>query len=837
MSKVIPRLLKEIEDREIAVPSLPNIAGRITELTADEDISINKIVEIIEKSQSAVVKLLKVANSTFYRGAKEIKTIQGAVTRVGLDVVKSAILNISLLEVFKGGKDSSKMQRKVWQESFTMAVCARSLAKRTNHRNPEEAFTVGLVAHVGIMIILNIVGEDYLELLREKFYGGKDLNILEGTEYQTDHVEVGYLVLSRWNFPEIIKEAVRHHDSRQTLPSSNERLVEIVKIIQAAEKVAALFVTENPTLNRDIIRLCKLFFDMNEEEVEEFLQHIEQEVNEAASLLGIDRVLDKSCEQIYRSAVGRLADLNLKYDELNKTLRKSEEERRRVEEAVRESEENYRDLYENAPNAYFSVSAVDGSILRCNTATFRLLGYDKETILGMKALDLYANTPDGLSKAQEVFKRFKAGESIKDIELQMKHKHGHPIRISLSVEPLRDRDGNITESRSMAIDISERKSLEAQLTQAQKVEAIGTLAGGIAHNFNNLLMGVMGNTSLMLLETDSSHPNYERLENIEKSVQSGSKLTAQLLGYAREGRYEIKPLSLNRLIKETSDTFAMTKKEIRVQLELGKDVYGIKADQGQIEQILLNLYVNAADAMPGGGYLFLKTMNVTRKEISDKPYKVKAGNYVLLTVRDTGIGMDKKTMERIFDPFFTTKGLAKGTGLGLASVYGIMKAHGGYIDVDSEKGKGTAFSIYLPTTEKEVKEERQLSGEILKGKGTVLLVDDEDMVLDAGEQMLKKLGYEVLLAEDGREAIELYNKSWDKIDMVLLDMIMPDMGGGETYDRMKEINPDIKALLSSGYGIDGQATEIVERGCDGFIQKPFDMKQLSKKIRQILDKK
>jgi CheY-like chemotaxis protein len=281
----------------------------------------------------------------------------------------------------------------------------------------------------------------------------------------------------------------------------------------------------------------------------------------------------------------------------------------------------------------------------------------------------------------------------------------------------------------------------------------------------------------------------------------------------------------------------MTKKEIRVQLELGKDVYGIKADQGQIEQILLNLYVNAADAMPGGGYLFLKTMNVTRKEISDKPYKVKAGNYVLLTVRDTGIGMDKKTMERIFDPFFTTKGLAKGTGLGLASVYGIMKAHGGYIDVDSEKGKGTAFSIYLPTTEKEVKEERQLSGEILKGKGTVLLVDDEDMVLDAGEQMLKKLGYEVLLAEDGREAIELYNKSWDKIDMVLLDMIMPDMGGGETYDRMKEINPDIKALLSSGYGIDGQATEIVERGCDGFIQKPFDMKQLSKKIRQILDKK
>jgi PAS domain S-box-containing protein len=977
MSKVMPRLLKEIEDREIAVPSLPNVAGRIIELTADEDISINKIVEIIEKSQSIVVKLLKIANSTFYRGAKEIKTIQGAVTRVGLDVVKSAILNISLLDVFKGGKDSSKMQRKVWQESFTMAVSARSLAKRTNHRNPEEAFTVGLVSHIGIMIILNVVGEDYLELLGEKFYGGKDLNILEGTEYQTDHVEVGYLVLSRWNFPEIIKEAVRHHDSQQMLPSSDERSVEIVKIIQAAEKIAAFFVTENPTLNRDIIRLCKLFFDMNEEEVEEFLQHIEQEVNEAASLLGIDRVLDKSCEQIYRSAVGRLADLNLKYDELNKTLRKSEEERKRAEEAVRESEkrirsvletspigisiydrdgqciganqsmakiigatkeqvlqqnynnieswkksglyakaksaigknsterhelkvestfgetvrldcyltsfssggllfmandiskrmqteealreseENYRDLYENAPNAYFSVSAVDGSILRCNTATFRLLGYDRETILGMKALDLYANTPDGLSKAQEVFKRFRAGESIKDIELQMKHKHGHPIRISLSVEPLRDRDGNITESRSMAIDISERKSLEAQLAQAQKVEALGTLAGGIAHNFNNLLMGIVGNTSLMLLETDSSHPSYERLKTIQKSVKSGSKLTAQLLGYAREGRYEVKTISLNLLVKEVSDTFGMTKKDIKVHQHLTENLLAIKADQGQIEQILLNLYVNASDALPGGGDLFLRTANVTYEDMKGKPYKAKPGNYVLLTVRDTGVGMDRKTLERIFDPFFTTKGLARGTGLGLASVYGTVKAHGGYIDVESNKGHGTTFSIYLPaSSEKVALKEKQLPEKILKGKETILLVDDEDIVLDVGNEMLDALGYSVLLAKSGKEAIEIVSKAHrakskeqegkerhapsampPAPDMVLLDMVMPEMGGGETYDRMKEISPDIKVLLSSGYSIDGQATEIIKRGCDGFIQKPFDMQGLSQRIRKILDKK
>jgi two-component system cell cycle sensor histidine kinase/response regulator CckA len=393
------------------------------------------------------------------------------------------------------------------------------------------------------------------------------------------------------------------------------------------------------------------------------------------------------------------------------------------------------------------------------------------------------------------------------------------------------------------VDITARKQVEeekdrlqAQLQHAQRMESIGTLAGGMAHNFNNLLMGIQGNASLMLLETDSSHPNYERLESIEKSVQSGSKLTSQLLGYAREGRYEIRPISLNQLVKETSNTLGNTKKEITVHRALAKDLFGIKADQGQIEQVLLNLYVNAADAMPGGGDLFLKTMNVTDKDITGKPYEAKPGNYVLVSVTDTGVGMDKKTIERIFDPFFTTKGLAKGTGLGLASVYGIIKAHGGYIDVDSEKGQGTTFSIYLPATEKEVKEERQLSGELLKGKGTVLLVDDEDMVLDAAEQMLRKLGYEVLLTEGGREALELYKKNQDRIDMVLLDMVMPGMGGGEAYDRMKEINPKVKVLLSSGYSIDGQAEEILQRGCNAFIQKPFNLEQLSQRTREILEK-
>jgi CheY-like chemotaxis protein len=317
-------------------------------------------------------------------------------------------------------------------------------------------------------------------------------------------------------------------------------------------------------------------------------------------------------------------------------------------------------------------------------------------------------------------------------------------------------------------------------------------------------------------------------------VESGSRLTAQLLGYARKGRYEIRPLDLNLLVRDACETFNRTKKEIRIQQRFDKHLATIEADTGQIEQVLMNLLVNAADAMRGGGTITIRTSNTTHEEMNGKLFNPKPGKYVLLAVGDTGIGMDEKTKERIFEPFFTTKEMGRGTGLGLASTYGIIKGHGGFIDVESQPGQGTTFFIYLPASTKKVPKSHRGSEKVLKGQETVLLIDDEDMVLEIGRALLETMGYRVITAKDGEEALSLYERQGSEIDLVLLDVVMPGLGGGEVFDRLKIINPEMKCLLLSGYSIDGEASEIMKRGCDGFIQKPFKLKDLSKSIREIL---
>jgi two-component system cell cycle sensor histidine kinase/response regulator CckA len=351
-------------------------------------------------------------------------------------------------------------------------------------------------------------------------------------------------------------------------------------------------------------------------------------------------------------------------------------------------------------------------------------------------------------------------------------------------------------------------------------------------------MGILGRASLMRLDTKSSHPHYEHLREIEKYVISAAELTKQLLGFARIGKYEVKPTNLNHLVVQNSRMFGRTKKEITIQCKYQKDLWTVEVDQGQIDRVLLNIYVNAWQAMPSGGKLYIQTENVTLDENFVGPHDVKPGNYVMISVTDSGIGMDESTLKRVFDPFFTTKAKERGTGLGLASAYGIIKNHDGIITVYSVKGQGASFKIYLPSSGKAVYAVHavpKLSPDISVGTETILVVDDEKMILSAGRALLEKIGYRVLAADCGRKALSIYEADKAEIDLIVLDMVMPDMSGADTYDRLKKINPAVKVLLSSGYSMNGQAAEILDRGCNGFIQKPFTVKAISQKVREILD--
>ncbi|RLB44141.1 MAG: hypothetical protein DRH12_01000 [Deltaproteobacteria bacterium] len=519
--------------------------------------------------------------------------------------------------------------------------------------------------------------------------------------------------------------------------------------------------------------------------------------------------------------------------------------RAEAEEKIKQSEKRYRSLYEKVDKAqkiYRSLlqSSADAIVLYdlegrteyVSPVFTEMFGWTFEELKGKRIPFVPESEKE---QTQAIIRELvQNGTACHGFETKRLTKDGYVLDVSISASRYTDHEGNPAGILVVIRDVSERKKLQAQLQQAQKMEAIGTLAGGIAHDFNNLLMGIQGNVSIMLLETDEKHPHYHRLKTIEEQIQSGSKLTSQLLGYARHGRYEIEPLNLNDIVKETSETFGRTKKEIVIHQDLAKDLWPVEADKTQIEQVLLNIYVNAWQAMPGGGEIFVTTRNASHKELQGRVYKAKPGNYVLLSIRDTGIGMDESVKERIFEPFFTTKEMGHGTGLGLASAYGIIKGHGGYIDVESKKGHGATFKIYLPASRKQIKPYKKAKDMVSKGEATVLLVDDEEHIAEVGQELLEALGYKTHVATTGQEAVEIFREHKDSIDFVLLDMVMPKMSGKEVFVKLKEIDPQVKVLLSSGYSLDGEAQELMDMGCAGFIQKPFRLKDLTRVLAQIL---
>jgi len=508
-------------------------------------------------------------------------------------------------------------------------------------------------------------------------------------------------------------------------------------------------------------------------------------------------------------------------------LEQQNDELQRSRTEVEEGLARYADLYEYAPVGYLTLGR-DGVIRQVNLTAVGLLGQERSRMVGSRLGLLVA------AKCRTVFNAFLV--KVFDSQIQQAcavelSPEGAPPR-ALEITATASEDGQ--ECRVIATDVTERDELRSQLLHAQKMEAIGTFAGGIAHDFNNILGGIQGGLSLLDLDLGESSHHHPDLQDMMALVERGADLTRQLLGFARRGKYDVRPVDMAHVIAKTIAMFGRTRRDITIDFDVAPGLRAVLMDHTQIQQVLLNLVINAGQAMPEGGklHLFAENVELASKEV--EPHGAAPGHYVKVVIADNGVGMDSATQARIFEPFFTTKGPGQGTGLGLASVYGIIKSHCGIITVESELGKGTSFKLFLPASEQQVANESAPAPSIKHGVGTILVVDDEEQIVKAYSRLLNRIGYDVLTASCGKEAIEVLRQHGKRISLVILDMIMPDMSGRQTYDALQKVTPGIKVLLATGFAIDGQAQDILAHGCNGFIQKPFDPATLSEKILEIL---
>jgi two-component system cell cycle sensor histidine kinase/response regulator CckA len=480
------------------------------------------------------------------------------------------------------------------------------------------------------------------------------------------------------------------------------------------------------------------------------------------------------------------------------------ERRRATENKLRTSEAKYRTILDTIEEAYFELND-SGTLTFVNEAACKIMGYGIDELTGMHFRRF--STHQSTREIIEAFnKMVRTGEPLHVITFPVITKKGTQKVLDLSAALILDASGHVTGFRGVARDVTakivaqeEKEKLQAQLNHAQRMEAVGTLAGGIAHDFNNLLMGILGNVSLLDSKLETNSPLSAHLQAIEQCVESGATLTRQLLGYARGGKYQVTPVDLNETVQRTADMFGRTKKQIQIQARYQDRIWTVEADQGQIDQVLVNLYVNAWQAMGGDTTLALSTKNVILDESYTASFDTKPGPYVSIRVQDRGKGIAPDIMKRIFEPFFTTKKMSRGTGLGLASAFGIIKNHGGIIDVKSQVGQGTTFTIYLPAIVGDLEKRSVAEPKIpLNGSGTLLVVDDEPYILNALTAILQNLGYHVIAASSGHQAIELFKKKKDQIDGVLLDMIMPDLSGRQVLSQLKKIQPASRCYCPVG---------------------------------------
>jgi PAS domain S-box-containing protein len=500
-----------------------------------------------------------------------------------------------------------------------------------------------------------------------------------------------------------------------------------------------------------------------------------------------------------------------------------------------QSEKDYRDLFHESQDMIY-ISSPDGHYIDINPAGVALLGFaSREDALRAQISNCYQDGGDRL-KFQALIQE---QGFVKDYEVTLKRKDGTPLQVLITANAVKDQDGRCIAYRGIVRDITERRKLEQQLFHAQKMESIGTMAGGIAHDFNNILGGIMGYASLMKTRMHPDHPFYNYIDIIERGTQRAAELTSQLLTMAMGGTYNFVPVNLNDIVRDTVQMLSQVfDRSIQIDTRLADDLPTVEADAVLMQQVLMNLLLNAKDALPKGGRIVVETrVETVDAQALGQHMDARGGPYVVVAVSDNGVGIEAGILQRIFDPFFSTKGKGKGTGLGLAVVYGVLKNLNGFVKVYSEPGRGSIFRVFLPvcgSSQGEALVPETVAE--LGGHEAVLIVDDEEDMRELAGDMFRSYGYRVLLAGDGEQACRIYEEQGGQIDLVLLDMVMPKLGGLETFLKLRTMNPDAKIILSSGYSENGRAQEIIKYGVSGFIQKPYQVQKLLALVRQVLKK-
>jgi len=512
---------------------------------------------------------------------------------------------------------------------------------------------------------------------------------------------------------------------------------------------------------------------------------------------------------------------------------------KRAEEALRESEEKYRNILENITEGYYETDLA-GKFTFFNDAMCGIRGYSRDELMGMNNRGYM--DPVTAKKVFEAYNQvYTTGRAIKGYEWETLRKDGTKGYVEVSASLMKNPEDKPIGFRGIVRDVTERKfaeeekkRLEVQLEQANRMEAIATLAGGVAHEFNNALMGVMGNIELLKMDLPEDERRDRYFGAMKGSGHRMSRLTDQLLAYAQGGKYQPKNLKLDDFIIETLPILQHDiSPTVRVETHFPRDIAYISADQAQMQMVLSAILANSNEAIEDEGLIRITAGNEdVDVDFAEQHAGLKPGYYVCLTIEDDGKGMDEETISGIFEPFFTTK--FQGRGMGMAAVYGIVKNHDGWIYVDSELGKGTTVQIYLPVSEITVEEPKKAEVEVVRGSGTILMIEDEDVVIEVTQAMLEWLGYRVMVAKTGKDAIHITETFDGQIDLALLDIKLPDMEGGKVYPHIMEARPNLKVIVFSGYAIEGPAQKILDAGAQDFIQKPFSLATLSEKLKEVL---